>query len=389
VSSINVSRRAVVIGLVIAALSAVWLGSLSGEAAGRGLRRPFGSRTSASHGQGHAGGELRETREPVEAASHDEKTLAVETKIETGGEPDCCGDDFWPDDEPWLRGDDGVYLVDTRCLGCPSGKRVPELPIYRYDVESAAWQSSSAGDLADDCLGAVASIHIHGNRIDRYRSVSRGWSIYHEFLRRDRSDTRLVFIIWSWPSDKIRGPMRDVRTKAARTTAESYFLAHLISALPPDTPVSLTGHSFGARIICGGAHLLAGGHLGRYALGPDGVALPRELSVVLSAAAMHDYWLSPGCYHGRALWEIDRLLVLYNTCDPVLKYYRHIERGARPRALGYSGAAICGDTTAQVDQLNVACQIGKEHSFFAYLSNPTVMDLVAPYALFQAVDLPQ
>ncbi len=391
VSARNANSRALSIGLIIAVLSVCCLGPTLVAAAGHTAMHHQQVLSAESAGQDqrssdqreHAPGNLKEHTATVSAATQEKQG---ETEIKTG-DAACCSAPCRPDDEPWQRDQDRIYLVNTRCLACPGCKQTPDLPIYRYDAVSAAWQPSSTAELGDDCFGAVATVNIHGNRIDQYKSVARSWAVYHEWVRRDFAGTRLVFIIWSWPSDRIRGQVRDVRTKAARTVAESYFLAHLISGLPPDTPVSLTGHSFGARIISGAAHLVAGGNLGGYRLSPGRVGPQRQLTAVLSAAAMHDYWLSPDCYHGQALLEIDRLLVLYNTRDPVLRFYRHSERRARPRALGYTGAVICGDSSAQVDQVNVACQIGREHSFWDYLCNPAVTDLMARYALFQPVDL--
>lgn len=373
------------IGLMIAVLSTVWTDARPVDGAGRRTFRPARSSAVPSAGSQHSPDIAVGTQQDSDAEASPTSGSTAVVKLETAGAAGaaCCDNGSCPDDEPWLRGDDQAYLVDTRCLAWPDSKQVPELPVYRYDALSAAWQPVSTTDLADACLGAIASIHVHGNRISRYESVARGWAAYHELVNRNPAAARLVFIIWSWPSDQIHGQLKDVRVKAARTTAESFFLAHLISELHPETPISLAGHSFGARIICGGAHLVAGGRLGAFHLAAGRAAAPRQMNAVLTAAAMHDCWLSPGCYHGQALQEIDRLLVLYNPCDPVLKYYRHIEKRARPRALGYTGAVICGDTPAEVEQINVACQIGKRHSFFAYLCNPTVADLVAPYVLFQ------
>ncbi len=312
----------------------------------------------------------------AEATKNDESCVITKKGI---GEFGCC-----PDFKPWQRKQDSVYIVSTRCLGCPCGKVVPQLPVQRYDG-TGHWQPSSVDDLAEDCEDSVVSIHVHGNRIDNPVAVARGWAVYHEWVRRDPHATRLVFVIWSWPSSQIKGPLKDVRTKAARTEIESFFLAHLISAIPTETRVSLSGHSYGARIICGAAHLLGGGRLWGYCLNGPSLQGQRELRVVLTAAAMHNYWLSPGHHHGQALTQIGRMLVLYNPSDPALRFYRHIERGSRPAALGYRGAVFCSDAEGLSDrvcQINVAGYIGREHSFLSYLCCPALSDLAAPYALF-------
>jgi hypothetical protein len=220
-------------------------------------------------------------------------------------------------------------------------------------------------------------------------AINRGWAVYHEWVRREVNDVPLTFVIWSWPSSQIRGPLRDVRVKAARTDVECVYLAHLLSAMPPDARISLTGHSYGARIICGAAHLLAGCRLGCFRLDGEIAGPPRNMRAVLTAAAMHNYWLSPGCYHGCALTQMERVLNLYNTRDPALRFYRFIERGSRPAALGYTGAIICGggDGLAdRVDEANVVCLVGKEHNFLRYLCCPAITNLAAAYVLFQPLD---
>lgn len=313
----------------------------------------------------------------VDGKTKDDSPFVAEPTADKGT---CC-----PDFSPWHRSDDSIYLVNTRCLACPCGKVVPLLPVQRYDDDTGTWQSSSVEELRDDCDdGGNMSIHVHGNRIDGPEAIARGWAVYHEWVSRDPGAEPLVFVIWSWPSSQIKGQLKDVRTKAARTEAESFFLAHLLAEMPAATRVSLSGHSFGARIICGAAHLLTGDSLWGYRLDRP-VQEPRRLRAILTAAAMHNYWLSEGCHHGEALTQFERILVLYNSSDPALRFYRHIEKRSRPAALGYTGAVFCGDSRGladRVDQMNVACYIGREHSFVSYLCCPALTDMAAPYALF-------
>jgi hypothetical protein len=380
-----VKPRAVAIRLALVILTALPICAGPAEAAGRisRLRPHVRHARSTAPDSGKTANEV--ALEKTELAARDTVAEATEndescvTTKESIGEFGCC-----PDVKPWQREQDSIYIVSTRCLGCACGKVVPQLPVQRYDG-TGQWQPSSVDDLAQDCEDSVVSIHVHGNRIDNPEAVARGWAVYHEWVRRDPHATRLVFVIWSWPSSQIKGPLKDVRTKAARTETEGFFLAHLISAIPAETRVSLSGHSYGARIICGAAHLLAGGYLWGYRLDEHLVQEQRELRAVLTAAAMHNYWLSPGYHHGQALTQIGRMLVLYNSSDPALRLYRHIERGSRPAALGYRGAVFCSDPEGlsdRVDQINVAGYIGQEHSFLSYLCCPALSDLAAPYALF-------
>jgi hypothetical protein len=301
-----------------------------------------------------------------------------------------CEAGYYLDFQPWLRHQDSLYLVDTRCLGCPcSTTDVRDLPIYRYDTAAHVWRPASVAQLAHDAEGSVTSIHIHGNRIDEPVAIERGWAVYHAWVRHDANATPLTFVIWSWPSSRIRGQLRDVRVKAERTDIECVYVARLVSALPADARISMTGHSYGARIISGAAHLIAGCDLGGCCVAGETAGPPRNIRAVFTAAAMHDYWLSPGCFHGCALTQMDRVLNLYNSRDRALRFYRHIERGAHPAALGYSGAVFCGDDgglSNRVDQVNVVRLVGNKHGFLYYLRCPEITDLAADYVLFQPVD---
>jgi hypothetical protein len=172
------------------------------------------------------------------------------------------------------------------------------------------------------------------------------------------------FVIWSWPSDQIHGPLRDVRRKADRADDESNFFGWFLSQLTPTADVSLIGYSYGARIITGGLHLAAGGSL-------QGMRLPSQpdagrvrTSVALLAAALDHDWLCPGHLHGAALDHVDQLVVLYNSCDPALRCYDRVDRCTRADALGYVGlCCACGGATLQrVEQLNVAPYIGRTHA---------------------------
>jgi hypothetical protein len=376
--------RRVVVSLLVALVTVVGSFVSLEPASGRVMRRL--RRPKRSHTSAHVA-----AREVQPASVDKAESAGPETGISEGKDSAAaCESDYCPDYQPWLRDQDSMYLVDTRCLGCPCcNKDVMDLPIYRYDLEADTWQPASVHQLADDAEDSVTSIHIHGNRIDEPVAIERGWAVYHEWVRRDAHATPLTFVIWSWPSSQIRGPLRDVRAKAERTDIECVYVARLLSALPADARISMTGHSYGARIICGAAHLLAGCDLGGCCSAGDVAGPPRNIRAVLTAAAMHNYWLSPGCYQGCALTQMERVLNLYNTRDPALRFYRHIERGSRPAALGYTGAVFCGDGDGlanRVDQFNVVRLVGKEHSFLNYLCSPEIADLSAPYVLFQPVD---
>jgi hypothetical protein len=134
------------------------------------------------------------------------------------------------------------------------------------------------------------------------------------------------------------------------------------------------GYSFGARIVTGAIHLMAGGQLAGRVLPPRvgaGVA-PR---VVMVAAALHSTWLQPTGYHALAPTRLDHLLNLYNSRDPVLKRYRALDKCARPAAAGFAGLAAggCGRGDEWLEQRDVSRLVGRTHAADHYLHHPHLL----------------
>jgi hypothetical protein len=158
-------------------------------------------------------------------------------------------------------------------------------------------------------------------------------------------------------------------------------LTWFVDQLPEESRVTLVGFSFGARIITGALHILGGGSLGRHCHFEPQHSGRRPVDVVLMAAALHADWLCPGHYHGQAMSQVDRMLLLNNCSDPAMKYYRFVSRGGRPQALGCCGpTCIDADGAAKITERNVGCYVGKEHNLFCYLSSPGVIGQIWEYA---------
>lgn len=215
------------------------------------------------------------------------------------------------------------------------------------------------------------TIFIHGNRTSHSTAVGYGWQAYRR-LERMAEGRPFRFVIWSWPSDRVRGGARhDVRVKACRSDAQSYYLAECLQHLDPDVPVSLIGYSFGARIITGALHLLGGGELaGRSLAQParvlaDGVKQVPPRRAVLVAAALDANWLLPGRPNELALSQVQRLLVTRNVRDPVLKWYPRMYRHGGPQALGFVGPATCL-SDEKVELLDLSCSVGRVHDWGRY-----------------------
>lgn len=287
----------------------------------------------------------------------------VESAVVAGGESQVAE----------LRADD-VWLISSRCLGCPNWDKTsePELEVQHYGTNEE-WQAATFQEFLDTHDPTVRTLfYVHGNRVTECESKRRGLRAYHALLD-DSGAEPVRFVIWSWPSSQIHGQLKDIRRKAARTNGEAHYLAWTLAQLDASAPVSIVAHSFGARVTTGALHVLGGGQLAGEHL-PTAFQRPASsIRVALMAAAMHNYWLRSGSYHGLAMQQMERLLIQYNSCDPVLRYYRLIEKHSRVAALGYTGMCLDDSLETAVEQVDVCCVLGKTHGEADYMCSERIV----------------
>ena len=286
------------------------------------------------------------------------------------------------------RPQDSVWLISTRHLGCSHGgdPQNPDFQVIRYDRDQGWEESDFDAFLQTGTPDGITAVFVHGNRVGWSTAFDRGLLAYRALIEGVDDPRPVRFVIWSWPSAQIRGPLRDVRSKAARADHESHYLAWFLARVDPNARVGLFGFSYGGRIISGALHLAGGGTLCGRPLAIAGTPRQCKPRAVLMAAAMHNYWLLPDCRHGRCPSEADRLLIQYNPCDHVLHMYHLVERCSRPRALGYTGLPCLedlGKDAARIEQQDVHCEIGNHHNVRLYFDSPRVMDKVREYVLWE------
>jgi len=299
-----------------------------------------------------------------------------------------------------------VWLVSTR--GAPrsylspgAGERI------RYFVlgEERRWRPSSDEAL----IGAMqrpgpTTIFVHGNRSGRCAAVSEAFELLRA-IRGQAPEGRFRMVIWSWPSDRIRGGNRkDVRVKAAYSDVQGHYLADFLARLDPERPLSLVGYSFGARVITMALDRLDGGRDADEPLPEPGTEdpLPREAApraaapvgpaeltepadpprrrVVLIAAALDAGWLAPGGRHGGAARQVERMLVTRNYCDPVLRLYPLMYRIGGPQALGFVGPVCLGENRQKTEAADVSCAVGRAHDWSRYLTAPGLRRRMAEFS---------
>ena len=287
-----------------------------------------------------------------------------------------------------LRVHDEVWLLSCRSLGCPP--REHHIPVeelteglvtWQYNFNSQHWGESNFKNVFLGSKNLKTIIWVHGNLTTANEALSTGLTVYKNLIRGDKNQPPVRFIIWSWPASKIlKRPVPDARLKAARTTSAGLRLAGLLRQIPEDPSVSLIGFSFGAQVVSAALELLAGGELNQTSIRRQ--AVPQLYRVTLFAAALDSSWLLPDRRFGNALDVTDRLTLINNHCDWVLKHYGKIychcgRRG--PTALGYTGLPLASLATEQkekIKQFNVSSSLGKEHALKAYLHSWSAMQRI-------------
>jgi hypothetical protein len=162
-------------------------------------------------------------------------------------------------------------------------------------------------------------------------------------------------------------------------------MAWLADQLPQETPISMSGSSFGARIVMGSLELLAGGRLGGYQLAARNDRRPRHVDAVLMGAAFDNDDLLPGQPFGRALTQVNRLLVFTNQRDIALKVYHYLYGRRSGRiAIGMTGPVATRRLGGQGDKVltrEVSGFVGRNHGPKSYFESPLALKLMQPYLL--------
>lgn len=277
---------------------------------------------------------------------------------------------------------DELWYVSTRHLELSDLEpaALPRVRVLHRDKK--AWDKSSIETLVGDTNPAKTTLfYFHGNRVSVGYAIESGSLIYQQVRDAIPWEGPLRFVIWSWPSDRICGPLRDFRVKAMRADVDALFLAGVLNRMPRQVPVSILAYSFGARIVTGGLHLQGGGELLGNKLRRENVNSMRPVRTVFCAAAVHQDWLYFGGKQNRACSQMNKFLVLYNSLDPLLMHYRYLEKNSQPAAMGFAGLeqGRLADQSVVFHQRDVRDQVGLSHSESRYFSSTELVRQVSQY----------
>lgn len=279
-----------------------------------------------------------------------------------------------------------LWVLSTRHLPFyPSALSEPEFD-YRVLGPDGAWSSADEKTfLAARQPDVPTCVYIPGNRASWCSAIQDGW-LGCQRVEAQAAGRPLRFLIWSWPADRVgRRNRPDVQEKDRRSDGQSVYLALWLRRVPPEVPVTLIGHSFGAKIITGAMHLLAGGEVCGESLPPT-ARRQGPVRAVLVAAAMDNDWLLPGHCHGSALRWLDGLLITVNCADPALRLYPALYGRRGPQALGFTGLpGLLGEELANVEQINLSGEVGRNHEWHCYAAAASLNCCLGRYVFGEAV----
>ena len=279
------------------------------------------------------------------------------------------------------------WVVSSREAGHkhPAETQTPKLCFLRYDGLAHPQENDLSGFLSGFDQRVPTIVYVHGNRVESHEAETLGRHVLAVLTSCRPDGGNYRFVLWSWPSGRCGRLVWDARVKAHRSDVHGYYLAWVIDQAPPDVPVSLIGFSYGARLISGALHLLGGGSLDGRELPLHDKPEPVRLRATFVAAALDNHWLLPGKRHGRALGPIQRLLVLKNRRDLVLKRYRWLDPRHGSNALGNTGLFApwrVGPDLAKIDQVDVSRSVGAGHNERRYLESHAFRAYAGTYVFF-------
>ncbi len=127
-----------------------------------------------------------------------------------------------------------IWLINTRHLPCPRNQRSGHREALFFRRQSCRWSRSTSEDFFRSLPSEQGlCIYIHGNRMSSEDAIKQGMQVYRRIACAAPASR---FVIWSWPSDRIHGVIRDAEVKAARADGEGFYVASLLNRLPSDTP---------------------------------------------------------------------------------------------------------------------------------------------------------
>lgn len=293
--------------------------------------------------------------------------------------------------------DPNYWIVSSRCcrqqLECNQNCN---FAVYRFDGPGPGRTASLDELYASLQPGIPVCFMVHGSFVI-WDSVLRDSAATYCWLRNAAPERPVQMIFFTWPSDDAATmvpnavDIANARRLGRLAALNSLYLAELITRVPDANPISLIGHSHGARMVSATLHLLGGGLVeGRYFVG--GQYRRQRIRAVLAAAAMDHSWFNPGERYDLAVCRAESMINLRNRHDVPLVFHPTHQLFARP-ALGRTGITwmdhqSLGVEGCRIYDYDVTSLIGCGHVWHHYYHQPSIAYAIRHHVYFDD-DQPQ
>jgi hypothetical protein len=287
--------------------------------------------------------------------------------------------------------DPDYWIVSARCckqqLECNQNCN---FGVYRFDGPGAGRASTLDELYASLQPGVPVCFMVHGSFVVWDSMLRDSAGTYH-WLRNAAPDRPVQMIFFTWPSDDTSTWIPnsvdtvDARRLGRLAGLNSVYLAELISRVPDSHPISLIGHSHGARMVSATLHLLGGGCVeDRYFVG--GKYNHQRIRAVLAAAAMDHDWFDPGERYDMALCRAESIINLRNRHDFPLIFHPTHQLFAS-RSLGRAGVTWfdqwrLGQDVCRIVDCDVTSLIGCRHVWPHYYRQPSIACAIRHHVYF-------
>ena len=269
-----------------------------------------------------------------------------------------------------------IWRVDSRAIAQlrADEQNFSKLKYYRW--KNNRWQVSDAETFFDT---QQAEIPLHffalGFTLTTQQITQTGFDIVRHFD--PNKPCRIVF--WDWYSDRNSGTYRhDIRKRLPIADNTGDYLALFLQKLKPQSKTCLFGFSLGNRVICEALEALRKN---------DRCPVGLRIHLVIAGAAIDWDTFAKGHQHGELPKMVEKILVLYNPHDFVLRFYPAIYGcRCRPAALGSKGLPMQNIDPAyrnQFENVNVERYIGGKHQTLAHVQSPAFHSRIGTYFFFE------
>ncbi len=283
--------------------------------------------------------------------------------------------------------DHGYWIISAREADGNLGRsQLARFRVWRFDAGGRGRLTTIDEFYGSLIPGAPVCFMAHGSFVD-WESVRDDSRMTNHWLRSPAPQAPLHVVFFHWPSDDT--PMLllpvDVTILGRRASRYGFYVAEMISMIPDDHPISLIGHSHGARLVVSTLHVLGGGRVDDVAFAGGPYHRHRVRAVLAAAAFDHD-WLNPGELYDRAVQRPEAILNLVNRRDRALGFYP-LHRPLTLAAAARSGFTpgdrqSIGPQSQKLVDYDVTERVGTGHVWPTYYTNAGIAQSIAPYVLF-------